>query len=632
MESFRDYLICPITNLIFREPVKASDGHTYEREAIEEWFAQNNTSPMSGNVIGKNLLADFSMNSLVENFIQKNPHEEENRYAQPKNYFDAPDEVKIKFVQKKYKDLLKYRNFNLLDMIDEDQNIMKAVSMVPKLDIFKYIYQNSINKNEQDKMGNYLIHYVVSNSPLSFVQYLYSQGVNLNITTKNYNYTPLHLAIQNPNDKNDQIVLFLINNGAETNAKAGNNSYDNFTPLYYAFESQKSKLVNILWTGTDDNQTFGFGKTKPIHLLAEYLPIQFLKLLKSKDSRIGQTDIKGSNAIFYLFRSDLSTENIIIEALNIILKSNKLWKLANKPGSLQKTPIRLLIEKFPNNVKIWDMLFKKKDLDLKNDTGEDVDLGTFIRMTKNDQIMIWIINYIKKSKCHNLKGYQDWTPLHYMIVNKKSDKLILTYLEVVGFHHCLTRNNDTILNYVIKWKPHLLNEFIDYFNDVNIPNNQYVFPIHDAARYLGLEGIKLLINKGADPNMRTIDGFTPLTMLLKYQPNDVISYLKKIPNIEVDTVYKDGTGLLHDALKIRSNDTVCINTIVNLIGYGVKKDFQGDNNIIYKILHYQNVEQAYKIKLLINLIGTDGLDYDLPIIIGKKSYSVKDRLEFFKIN
>ncbi len=40
--------ICPITHDVMKEPVVASDGHTYERTAIELWLKNNNTSPMTG--------------------------------------------------------------------------------------------------------------------------------------------------------------------------------------------------------------------------------------------------------------------------------------------------------------------------------------------------------------------------------------------------------------------------------------------------------------------------------------------------------------------------------------------------------------------------------------------------------
>lgn len=42
-----DELTCPITLQIFRDPVIASDGHAYEREAIVKWILQNGTSPLT---------------------------------------------------------------------------------------------------------------------------------------------------------------------------------------------------------------------------------------------------------------------------------------------------------------------------------------------------------------------------------------------------------------------------------------------------------------------------------------------------------------------------------------------------------------------------------------------------------
>ena len=43
-----DYL-CPITYQLMTDPVIALDGHSYEREAIRQWFAQGEviTSPLT---------------------------------------------------------------------------------------------------------------------------------------------------------------------------------------------------------------------------------------------------------------------------------------------------------------------------------------------------------------------------------------------------------------------------------------------------------------------------------------------------------------------------------------------------------------------------------------------------------
>jgi len=36
-------LICPITLQVFRDPVRAKDGHVYERQAIVTWILEHGT-------------------------------------------------------------------------------------------------------------------------------------------------------------------------------------------------------------------------------------------------------------------------------------------------------------------------------------------------------------------------------------------------------------------------------------------------------------------------------------------------------------------------------------------------------------------------------------------------------------
>ena len=43
--SENEDLICPITLELFHEPVRASDGRVYEREAITKWINEHGTSP-----------------------------------------------------------------------------------------------------------------------------------------------------------------------------------------------------------------------------------------------------------------------------------------------------------------------------------------------------------------------------------------------------------------------------------------------------------------------------------------------------------------------------------------------------------------------------------------------------------
>ena len=41
--------ICPITQCVMTDPVFTADGNTYERAAIERWFAEGHrTAPLTG--------------------------------------------------------------------------------------------------------------------------------------------------------------------------------------------------------------------------------------------------------------------------------------------------------------------------------------------------------------------------------------------------------------------------------------------------------------------------------------------------------------------------------------------------------------------------------------------------------
>ena len=44
-------LICPISQKIMRDPVKCSDGHTYERKYIAKWAHEKGTSPKTREIL-----------------------------------------------------------------------------------------------------------------------------------------------------------------------------------------------------------------------------------------------------------------------------------------------------------------------------------------------------------------------------------------------------------------------------------------------------------------------------------------------------------------------------------------------------------------------------------------------------
>ena len=69
MATPHDELLCPITLALFRDPVVAQDGHTYERQAIEAWIAKNGTSPITDQQISlENLYPNYAIKKGIDRF------------------------------------------------------------------------------------------------------------------------------------------------------------------------------------------------------------------------------------------------------------------------------------------------------------------------------------------------------------------------------------------------------------------------------------------------------------------------------------------------------------------------------------------------------------------------------------
>ena len=58
---------CPITQMVMKKPVVATDGHSYELKAMQKWLLKKQTSPVTGKplastnlIINQNLIHGFS--------------------------------------------------------------------------------------------------------------------------------------------------------------------------------------------------------------------------------------------------------------------------------------------------------------------------------------------------------------------------------------------------------------------------------------------------------------------------------------------------------------------------------------------------------------------------------------------
>ncbi len=79
--------ICPITGQIMIDPVFTDDGHTYEREGIENWLKTNDTSPNTGKKLNdKRLTQNWNKKGEISDFLRQHPELSENELYLPQSW------------------------------------------------------------------------------------------------------------------------------------------------------------------------------------------------------------------------------------------------------------------------------------------------------------------------------------------------------------------------------------------------------------------------------------------------------------------------------------------------------------------------------------------------------------------
>lgn len=62
-------IYCPIRCAPMIDPVVASDGHSYDRDAIETWLKRKKTSPVTNETISETLLANHALRATIAELI-----------------------------------------------------------------------------------------------------------------------------------------------------------------------------------------------------------------------------------------------------------------------------------------------------------------------------------------------------------------------------------------------------------------------------------------------------------------------------------------------------------------------------------------------------------------------------------
>lgn len=133
---------CPITHEIFLDPVIASDGITYEKRAIKEWFKKSSVSPTTNLPIDKVLKKNIIIKNIVSDFLEKNLDKKSLQYNISRNHSDNIKKIDEIINNKNFTKLKKYDNFEFCFFSDKEYDSLDE-------DILLYIYNHSKFKNKK---------------------------------------------------------------------------------------------------------------------------------------------------------------------------------------------------------------------------------------------------------------------------------------------------------------------------------------------------------------------------------------------------------------------------------------------------------------------------------------------------
>jgi len=225
---------CSLTSKIFNEPVLASDNNVYEKQAILKWLSNEDTSPITGDLMDETLVDDEDMKKNVGIYLESNPEEKNNQYVLSKKFEDNIKNVNEILEKKEYLKLLNYTNYTLskfFNLLTDTETFMKSeLALI-------HIINNTENLGETIVNQWKLIHIICLYST-RLLNFVIKKGVNLNETEEN-GITPLHIVARKNNLQNVKLLI-------EAGADYLHICPEGWTILHYACKNCNLEMIKYL--------------------------------------------------------------------------------------------------------------------------------------------------------------------------------------------------------------------------------------------------------------------------------------------------------------------------------------------------------------------------------------------------
>ena len=176
-------LLCPITMELMNDPVQASDGHTYERDAIEEWFREHDRSPLTNEVLSsKKLVPNYFCKKTIQKYLEEN------------NICSLDDFItSIATGDREKLEALNYLESHLTKVIENSFHHLFYAAQKGHIDCFKWLHEIGANIDACSNKKRTLLHHAVFHGQTEITKYLVAHLPDIDVKDS-YNRTPLHAA------------------------------------------------------------------------------------------------------------------------------------------------------------------------------------------------------------------------------------------------------------------------------------------------------------------------------------------------------------------------------------------------------------------------------------------------------
>ena len=177
-ETLLNYISCPITRLIFCDPVLAEDGQIYEYMAIKNHLTKTNNSFLTGDKIGTAVVRVPLIKKMVDDFLDKNSEYRNNQFLFKKPYYLFSKEFIDLLKEKQYDKLKDFTSIMLNTDINKDTLFELICKSCPD-DVIKHIIDNAIDYDTCNKKKLRPLHIACKHSTVEVITHLINKGVDL---------------------------------------------------------------------------------------------------------------------------------------------------------------------------------------------------------------------------------------------------------------------------------------------------------------------------------------------------------------------------------------------------------------------------------------------------------------------